>query len=163
MAAALLARRAAEDGASVEVRTAGTHARQGIPASTHALTVMTARGLDIADHRSARLDADMLAWATDVWVMSDRHRTTIARRWPGAFDAEVRLLSEAAGSRGDVADPLGGGLSDYRRTADELAALVDAAWRRRPQPACAEATLRSDASPRPRAAEAATDHAAQRP
>jgi protein-tyrosine phosphatase len=163
IAAALLVARAAEDGTPVEVRTAGTNARRGAPASPHALTVMAARGLDVAPHRAARLDAALLAWATDVWVMTARHRTTIARRWPDAAGVEVRLLSEAAGRRGDVADPLGGELSDYRRTADELAILVDGAWRGRPPSAGGEVKLRPDESPVPGPTGPATDHAAQRP
>lgn len=162
IAAALLVARAAEDGMPVEVRTAGTNARRGAPASPLALTVMAARGLDVAHHRAARLDAALLAWATDVWVMTARHRSTIARRWPDAAVVEVRLLSEAAGSHGDVADPIGGELSDYRRTADELAILVDGAWRGRRPLARGEAKRRSDGSPVPGPTGPATDHAAQR-
>lgn len=129
IAAALLAARAAGIDRPIAVRSAGTTAREAAPASAMARFVMAERVLDIDDHRAARLNAAHLAWATDIWVMSRQHRALILRTWPGTTGARVRLLTEVAGEAGDVPDPHGGRLPDYRRTADTLDRLVAAALR----------------------------------
>lgn len=129
IAAALLAAQTAGIDRPIEVRSAGTTACAAAPASEMARAVMAERALDIDHHRAARLDAAHLAWATDVWVMSRQHRAHILRSWPEATGARVRLLSEVAGEAGDVPDPHGGRMTDYRRTADTLDRLVAAALR----------------------------------
>lgn len=127
MAAALLAAHSAGLQARLDVRSAGTSAIDGAPATAGALAAMAERGLDLAGHRAVRLDGPLLDWATDVWVMTRRHRTIIERRWPGSTGGRAWLLCEAAGEIGDVPDPFGGTSQDYFQTAGVLDRLVVAA------------------------------------
>lgn len=61
----------------------------GAPAAPHALAVMAARGLDLAGHRSQRIDAAVVDGADLVLGMERRHiREAVAlapRAWPRAF------------------------------------------------------------------------------
>jgi len=129
MAEALLRARAARRPGphAVEVRSAGTWAAADQPATDHAVAVMSERGHDIHAHRSREIDAESVAWADLVLVMTDNHRQAIEGDFPGVR-GRVRLMSSLGGGSWDVADPVGGSLDDYRATADELERLLDAGW-----------------------------------
>lgn len=122
MAAALL-ERAAEG--RLEVRSAGTWAADGAPATKDAVAVMAERGLDLAGHRSRAVTAELVAWADVVVTMTASHREAIAAELPEAAARIVRL-ADLVGPGWDVADPVGLGLDAYRATAAELERLVQA-------------------------------------
>lgn len=126
--AAVLGRAVAADHAvGLEVASAGISAVDGAPASGHAQTVAVALGGSLADHRSARVSAGMLAAADLVLTMTAAHRDALLAEWPAMAD-RVLTLGEAAGFHQDVADPYGGSYEDYERTAAELGRLIRAAW-----------------------------------
>jgi protein-tyrosine-phosphatase len=129
MAQALVRARAARLGqqTKVEVRSAGTWAGRQASASEHAVAVMAERGLDISGHAAEEIDAEALAWADLVLVMTAGHREAIASEFPDAA-RKVRLVSSLDGGDWDVADPVGGTLEDYRATARELDRLIAAGW-----------------------------------
>lgn len=72
MAEGLLRHRLAAAGAGVEVRSAGVLAG-GVRASTHAVDVLAARGIDLARHESRAMAADEIAAADLVVGMQRRH------------------------------------------------------------------------------------------
>ena len=113
----------------VRVRSAGTWALEGQPASAYALQVMNEHGLDISQHRGRNLTQEDVDGADLVLVMTRRHADIIARDMqPG--DGKMYLLSEMAGQAQDIEDPYGGSLHEYRRTAVELEEWVERGYAR---------------------------------
>ena len=136
---------------SVEVSSAGTWARDGDGASSHAVEVLSAYGVDVAGHRSRGLDASQLEAADLVVAMTSVHLREIERidpraraktlllkeiveiAWEGeAADVPGRLVLLLAGRRPeprralDLDDPIGLSLGAYERCAQELRAGVRA-------------------------------------
>lgn len=98
---------------------AGTAAGEGMPPSWHAREVMAEEGVDISDHRSRMLDADLLEQADNVLVMAESHRQQIAD-WFKSFASKTRLLREFDSVHDDydypnVPDPMGLGKDAYIR------------------------------------------------
>jgi len=88
-AEALLATRAP----ALEVRSAGLQAGEGRPADPSAVACAQRMGVSLAAHRSARVDAERLAWADLILVMQGAHVAAIERDWP-QFRSRVRLLGD---------------------------------------------------------------------
>jgi len=114
---------------SVRVRSAGTWALEGQSASAYALQVMAERDLDIGVHHGRNLTQADVDEADLILVMTLRHKEVIAQDFQRS-DGKVFLLSALAGPPYDVQDPYGGSIVEYRRTAAELADLVERAYPR---------------------------------
>lgn len=127
MAAALMRERIAELGLAdqVQVESAGVWAEEGFGASTHAVTVLAERGVDLRGHQSQAVTMRLLAQADIVLVMEEAHRRSIFYLAPQHL-GKVFLLTEMSGQHDDIADPYGRSLDDYARTAQQLAALIEA-------------------------------------
>jgi protein-tyrosine-phosphatase len=106
------------------VRSAGTWADDGYPASERGIQVMLERGLDTSEHRSRAVTREMMESADLVLTMTLNHAESLRTEWP-EYSYKVYRLTEMADMPYDVADPYGGSLGEYRRTADELAYLVE--------------------------------------
>lgn len=135
--AGALARRAAERrGLRVEVRTAGTSAVPGRPASTGAVLAAREEDLDLSGHASAPLTPEGADWADLVVGMTPSHVRTAA----GMTDSgEVVLLTdylpEGDPERGEpVPDPVGGGLEGYREVLQLLRSGVEGLLERATRP-----------------------------
>jgi protein-tyrosine-phosphatase len=113
----------------VRVRSAGVWALEGQPASAYAMRVMNERDLDISAHRGRNLTQQDIDDAEAILVMTKRHSEIISRDWKRGDD-KVHLLSEMAGQPYDIQDPYGGSIADYRRTASELAELIERGYPR---------------------------------
>ncbi len=130
MAGAIAAREMERAGLpEAEVRSAGTSATPGRPASENAVAVMGEAGIDLGSHRSSVLDRETVAWADLVLAMTAGHRREALRICPGAA-GKVYTLAGFAGEDGDIPDPYGGGPEDYRRTAARLSRLISLAVER---------------------------------
>lgn len=127
LAAAIAGRMAEAAGVDLQVESAGISAVDSAPASGHAQFVALDRDLDLAAHRSRRLDEHLLRESDLVITMTVGHRDAIRGRWPD-HAARVVTLAEAAGRHEDVDDPFGGDLESYERAADQIDALLRAAW-----------------------------------
>ena len=85
----------------VVVSSAGTHAKAGHPAASASQELARLRGLDLSDHRSRPVTAELVANAGLVLTMSERHRDVCGPLVPGAggrvFTVRelVRLLTAA--------------------------------------------------------------------
>jgi protein arginine phosphatase len=106
------------------VESAGTMASRGIPASINAQEVMRAWGLDISSHRSKPVTADLLSSYDLILTMEKAQKESLKASYPEAAD-RVHLLSEMVGRNEDIADPIGGPLSDYEDTARQLDHLLN--------------------------------------
>ena len=94
----------------IEVRSAGTGARDGDPASGHAIEVMRERGIDLRSHRARRLTQDLVDWADVVLTMTASHKNHVLRMFAGAAGKTFTLGEFAAGPGGqseEINDPWG--------------------------------------------------------
>lgn len=130
MAAALMRALAAQRGVDVEVASAGTAAIPGLPATAHAVAALAEQGVDLGDHRSQPLTAELVAAADLVLTMTARHKERVLDLAPDAAGKVFTLAEYAGGDPGDVPDPFGGDLEEYRKTAAALAPMVRAALER---------------------------------
>jgi protein-tyrosine-phosphatase len=108
----------------VRVRSVGTWTVEGNPVTEVARQVMAERGLDISDHRSHTLTVQDVEGADLILVMTQNHREAIAAEFP-QLQGRTYLLSEMVGRSYDIPDPYNAPPSAYRRTADELEALIE--------------------------------------
>ncbi len=114
LAAAALCDELGADAGRVEVRSAGTSAWDGQPASTGSRDVAGRDGLDLDGHRSRRVTVSEVRAADWVFVMEPQHRTALEAL--GAPVEKVHLISEwpEPGEPGfPVSDPFGGSREAY--------------------------------------------------
>jgi len=125
MAAALMRKRLAALGLSdqVEVQSAGVWARAGSRASEGSTTVLARQGISLSDHRSQPMTAQLLEQADIVLVMEEEHRRSLFYLEPKHL-RKVFLLTEMVGRSKDIADPYGGPIEGYVRTAAQLDDLI---------------------------------------
>ena len=131
MAAGLLYDKLTREGQDgrVRVRSAGTWALEGQPASAYAVQVMSERDLDISAHRGRSLTQAAVDEADLILVMTQRHADILQRDFATA-QAKTHLLSALGVEPYDIQDPSGGSLVEYRKTAAELADLIEKGYPR---------------------------------
>ena len=103
----------------VEVASAGTYAWGGARPSAKATAAAAALGLDLSPHRSRELTPRMLAWADEVWCLTEGHAREIAAAAPWA-SARLRRLDPNA----DIPDPSGGPPEEYAEAAERVLRAV---------------------------------------
>lgn len=109
----------------IRVRSAGTMAFDGSPASAGAHTAVRERGLELDRHAARLLGEDELEWADLVLTMSPSHLAAVEALSRGRCYAEV--ITEFVGDvSGGVADPFGGSDDRYRDTCAQLERLIEA-------------------------------------
>ncbi|MEO8478609.1 MAG: low molecular weight protein arginine phosphatase [Gemmatimonadota bacterium] len=131
LAAALLAALARGAGdETLHVRSAGTSAWDGAPASEGSYLVALERGMDLGTHRAQVLTAEIVRSADLVLTMTAAQ--AMRARELGGAERVHTLAAYAAGTElgPDVRDPFGGALENYRATLDELEPMIVATWAR---------------------------------
>lgn len=105
---------------SIRIGSAGISAFDGQEASQHSVDVMQQEGIDIADHASRMLTADIVAQASHIFGMTRTHRDAVQMMFPEAREKVFVLREFLVGSDADfdldVSDPIGGSLEEYQRT-----------------------------------------------
>jgi protein-tyrosine-phosphatase len=103
------------------VTSAGVHATPGMPASATAVMVMRELSVDISMHRSKSATREWVDAASIVVVMTTSHSDTIRTQFPHVREKVFLLRSFDLGANGkNVADPIGGSVSYYRETRNEI-------------------------------------------
>ena len=102
-----------------DVRSAGTRAVNGAPASINAREVMKAWGLDLSLHLSRPVSDDLIRSSDLVLTMERDHKEELQEKFPD-LAGRIYMLSEMIGLEQDIADPIGGPLDAYELTAREL-------------------------------------------
>ena len=132
MAEALLKKRIADrlkcelselEDRGIVVASAGISAAPGGRSATEAMQALGERGLDLSQHESQPLSERLVRFADVILAMTRGHREAILNQWPEA-EGRVHLISRGTG---DVSDPIGGPLDQYRRCAEQLDGFL-AAW-----------------------------------
>ncbi len=104
------------------VQSAGISAMMGSRPSPEAVEVLGRMGLNLADHESQPLTANLVRQADIVWTMTRSHRQAIVAQWPEAA-GRVHVLSR---DESDIADPIGGPVEFYERCAAQIKAELAA-------------------------------------
>lgn len=107
------------------VRSAGTWADYGQPASAFSVELMAEQGLDISKDRSRPVGGALLQEADLVLCMEAGHAEGLGVEFPDQAH-KIYLLSEMAGPPYSISDPYGGPRSAYERMVAELSSLIDA-------------------------------------
>lgn len=119
MAAALLGKNP-----SFEVASCGVATSDGLKASEHAKTAVLELGADLSAHSSRQITRELVAEADLILAMTIHHQAWLLAHYPES-ESKIYTLAEFVGEEGDIIDPFGGTLEDYRRTAGELQTLIE--------------------------------------
>jgi len=106
-----------------ELHSMGVFASSGAPASAQAVTALAERGIAIGVHRSSAASIEAVQELDVVYCMTAAHVAALRLLLPPGRDGNVEMLDPAGG---DVPDPLGGTLQDYRRCAQRIAECIAA-------------------------------------
>jgi protein-tyrosine-phosphatase len=98
-------RRSALDWQAWRVESVGTWARENLPTTPEMLAVMAKRGLDVKQHRSRMVSAEILADFALVLTMERGQKEALQIEFPFAAK-RTYLLTEMAGANAQIIDPL---------------------------------------------------------
>lgn len=107
------------------VASAGVAAQHGAPVSANSVAALKKVGLNLSNHRSQPLTADLANEADLILVMTESHRDMIDL----LFDPpppQVHLLREfmPRDASRDIADPYGSALAEYEACRDEIVEAI---------------------------------------
>lgn len=121
MAAALLSALAVQRGEADrwQIQSAGTWAEPDRPATQLSQTVMQRQGIDLTEHRSRSVTAELLESVDVVLVMTRHHQEALLAEFP-AMRGRVLLVSQLIDRKFDIEDPFGGSVDDYELCAADL-------------------------------------------
>lgn len=108
-------------GAETLIRSAGVAAGRGAPATPEAAMAVHAMGIELSDHASTPLTAEMIKEADHIYGLSRSHVQAILQMAPEA-EGKVELLDPG---RQDVPDPIGGDQVLYNKTAEKLREIIE--------------------------------------
>ena len=111
------------------VESAGVWANEGAPATAYSRQVLRERGLDLDNHRSQPVGAELLSEFDLILVMEDRHRAFIQANYPQAA-GRVHLLTAMVDQTHNIDDPVWGTEEAYHSTEKELEDLLDQGFER---------------------------------
>lgn len=125
MAEAILRREVESRGLDqVRVRSAGTGAWDGAPASEGAYLVAIENGLDLSGHRARLLTRDLVDEAQLILTMSQHHLERVRELGAGERAFVLGVYAGRMGPDAEVSDPFGSDIDVYRATYVELDELV---------------------------------------
>lgn len=113
------------------VDSAGTWAEAGFPATRHVQEVMRERGLDLRNHRSKRVTADLLQAFDWIIVMESGQQEALYIEFPDLKD-RIFMLTALSGPIYNLPDPEEESLEAYRDLAQEIDGLITA-WFEKPK------------------------------
>ena len=102
----------ADHGIDAVCRSAGLRVFSPLPLSREAEEALKERGLEVGEHVSRPVTAELLDWADRIIPVTEHHAAYLKSTFP--CHCPVIPLPESVG------DPYGGNLSVYRKTADAL-------------------------------------------
>ena len=101
------------------VSSAGIMAQEGAGASENAIKTAMEKGIDISGHKARNLTKELVLDADLILCMTQGHKSMIE----GVKD-KCFTLSEYAGKSGDVSDPFGKDIEEYRACFAQLEELL---------------------------------------
>ena len=113
-----------QEGDNLAVLSGAINTLEGQPASENAVRAMAELDIDLQDHRSANINADVLNEADLVLTMTEAHKQAIIHFFGDDFELKTFPLLDYVGIGGDVFDPFGGDIEIYRQCRDQLKAAI---------------------------------------
>lgn len=105
----------------VEIKSAGTAAMDGLPASENAQTVVKEFGGDLSNHKTKYLTKELMDEADLILVMEFKHYESVLELAPEAAIKTFLLKEYKRRTKyNEVSDPVGKNLEAYRNTALEM-------------------------------------------
>jgi tRNA threonylcarbamoyl adenosine modification protein (Sua5/YciO/YrdC/YwlC family) len=105
----------------VSVMSAGLSAYLGGRPATEAVEVMQSIGIDLSQHESQPLTAQLVRHADVIWTMTRSHRQAILAQWPEAASRCELLCLDLR----DLPDPIGGPIELYQQCAQQIKAELE--------------------------------------
>jgi protein-tyrosine phosphatase len=105
----------------VIVMSAGLSAYMGGRPAAEAVEVMREMGVDLTQHESQPLTAQLVRHADVIWTMTRSHRQAILAQWPEAAKRCELLCLDLR----DVPDPIGGPVELYQQCAQQIKAEIE--------------------------------------
>jgi glycine hydroxymethyltransferase len=103
----------------VTVLSAGVSAPRGFPASQGATAALAEEGIDLRSFRSQPVTETLLNRCTHVFAMTRDHERLLNLIFP-RHESRIQLVGRFTRNGGDIPDPIGQGLSEYRRCRDSI-------------------------------------------
>jgi len=131
MAEGLMRKRLYELGKdSIDVRSAGIRALNGLAPTDETIAVMREDGVDVSDHQTKNVTADMIKKAGLILTMEPIHKDEIIRLVPEAASKTYLLKEYESQSKINpkgfsIHDPIGKPVEEYRVTRDEIKSEIE--------------------------------------
>jgi len=105
----------------LQVVSAGVSAIDGDLVSQNSIDAMSEEGIDIQDHRSQRLNLEMIQSAVAIFVMTESHRALIEMTYEN-LEVPVFLMREfiPEPATNQIPDPFGQSLEIYRLSRESM-------------------------------------------
>lgn len=123
MAMGLLLSKVGEAAVDWHIESAGTWAREGLPAAQMTQQVLQERGINLLNHRSRSVSKELLSSFQLILTMEAGHKEALRAEFP-EIASRVYLLNEMIDRRADIHDPIGGTLADFEDTAREIDSVL---------------------------------------
>lgn len=107
----------------LDFASAGTIACPGDRAAYQAVETLEEMGIEISRHQATLLTPELIWEADLVLTMTGSHRRQVLMLLPQS-EAKVYTLGQYVGVPGDIPDPFGSPVEEYRRCAGELKSLI---------------------------------------
>lgn len=101
----------------------GTLGADGLPADEKAVLVCKENEIDISSHRASSISAHDLEIADFVLCMEKKHIDNLRQSFP-LYAHKVFLLGEFGGV-GEIEDPIGKDVEEYRKTFEKIKRCID--------------------------------------
>lgn len=109
----------------VSIRSAGSATTSGQPASSQTVSVLAEHGIDLGDHATTPLSAELVHSADLILVMSPSHLFAVSELGGTEKVALVTDFIEGDEAGMPVEDPFGSDEDAYRRTYEQLERAVN--------------------------------------
>ncbi|MET3699022.1 protein-tyrosine phosphatase [Bacillus oleivorans] len=106
----------------IEAKSAGIFAAAGSDATPQTKQVLSENDI-LYHHSSQPVTPEILDWATHILTMTESHKGHLLHRYPSVQN-KTFTIKEFADEMGDVIDPYGGSVYEYRQTFSELNELL---------------------------------------
>jgi len=107
-----------------EARSAATWGRDGFPAASEGIEVMSERGIDMRSHRSRVVTEEIIGSADLILTMEQGHKEALQIEFR-PHKEKIYMLTEVVGPAYDIPDPYGRGMEAFQETAQELEAIIE--------------------------------------
>ncbi len=118
-----------EDDGEWRIESAGVWAREGAPAEYFSQIIVKEKGIDLSQHRSQRISADLMKEFNLILTMEMGQKEGLKAAYP-KYAKKVYLITEMVDSQQDIVDPYGSSLHDFQDTARELEWILDKGYQR---------------------------------